>query len=209
MARVHPGLPAVRRPEQLSVVQRFAQLISTVGHPMLLLPLAIGFALQDARPGEGALPLSVVLLSLLLVAGFVVRARARAEVTDLDVSKREQRPRLYVVSIFAVASSAFLLWWVGQPAQVWQGSLVAMGLLFASGVVNQLGLKASLHTSFGVYAAGVLGTRSLTLGAAALFLAALVGWSRTVLSRHTWPEVLAGLGLGLLSGLCLLQLPLQ
>lgn len=175
---------------------------------MLLLPLAIGFALQDARPGEGALPLGVVALSLLLVAGFVVRAKARAEVTDLDVSKREQRPRLYLVSIGAVAASAFLLWWLGQPAQVWQGSLVAMGLLFLSGVVNQLGLKASLHTSFGVYAAGVLATRSLTLGAAALLLSALVGWSRTVLSRHTWPEVLAGLGLGVLSGVCLLQLPL-
>lgn len=188
-------------------MRRLAAVISLVGHPMLILPLAIGFVLAQAEAASIGLPLSLVVLSLLVVAVFVVRAKAKDQVTDLDVSRREQRPRLYLISIAAVAGSAGMMWRLGQPSQVWQGSLVAMGLLILSLLVNQLGLKASLHTSFGVYTAGVLATRDLRLGLLALVLAAVVGWSRTVLRRHTWPEVGAGFGLGLLGALGLLTLP--
>lgn len=181
--------------------------VSTVGHPLLILPLAIGFVLNDSGASAAWLPLSLVLLSLLVVAAFVVRAKAKDQISDLDVSRREQRPRLYLLSISAVAVSAVLMWRFGQPPQVWQGALVAMGLLLASAMVNQLGLKASLHTSFGVYAAGVLATTNLTLGLLGLALAALVGWSRVVLGRHSWPEVAAGLMLGLVSAAALRGVP--
>jgi membrane-associated phospholipid phosphatase len=64
--------------------------------------------------------------------------------------------------------------------------------------------KASLHTVFALYAAGLWGAWSIGAGIVAVPLAASVAWSRVRLGRHSCKEVLAGATVGLAAAFALL-----
>ncbi|MFO0728710.1 MAG: hypothetical protein U1E65_33340 [Myxococcota bacterium] len=179
---------------------RLARFCSIAGHPMILVPASITAARLKTGGLESSLQImGFVVGSLLAVAIYVVRALKKQEVSDIDVSRREQRPKMFALAISCTALTVLGLWWLGQPAPVLVGSGVALLLLSVGAVVNHLGLKVSLHTAFAVYAAAIFLSASVLLGVVGGLIALAVGWSRVVLKRHTPREVAAGLLLGVVT----------
>jgi hypothetical protein len=116
--------------------------------------------------------------------------------SDMDVSKREQRPFLftifgaitiiYLISLFIFQAPLVLF------ISVWGG----MVGIFITSLVN-MKIKASLHVAA---LTGILITlfKLYSLPGYFFLLIPLVGWSRIKLERHTGREVIAGLFLGIM-----------
>lgn len=187
-----PALPPV------DPLYPLARSLSVLGHPFIVLPASVA-ALSVLRGGDvraGALLGGLfVVVSVLIVAG--VKA---GRFNDFDVSERERRPGFYLLIIAGAAALAYSL---RADPQAVSACLSAGALLVVCGVVNRW-TKASLHTAFGLYAAGFWAAWSLAAGLAALPLAAAVAWSRLHLRRHSLKEVLVGAALGVLAAVALL-----
>lgn len=97
---------------------------------MLLVPAAIGAARYQSGELKSSLQISgLVLGALTIVAIYVVRAFRNNEVSDIDVSRREQRPRMFAIAISSTLVTLLSLWFLGQPASVLLGAGVALALL--------------------------------------------------------------------------------
>ena len=183
-----------------------ARVLSVIGHPALLLPVAVTAAASAA--GTPAPLLRVVVGTILAVALIVglysvwqVRAGRWAHV---DASHPRERSQLNLFLALLLCAAAALLFTLGQPPAVAAGPLLAALLVLLTHGLRRW-LKVSLHAAFAAFAAALLWPdlpAALAVGA----LAAAVGWSRLVLRRHTRAEVLLGLLLGAAFGSALLQL---
>lgn len=172
--------------------------LSIVGHPFILVPLAIVFA---TRSSEARGPvLTLVAISMVLIAVFVVRQLRRGAVTDVDVSTREHRPGFYALAIGTSVVSTVILYAMRQPLVAVRGAGVSAALLVVSAIANTK-LKVSLHTAFALMAAGIAYNAGLAYGGAFLVAALAVAWARVAYGRHTRPEVIGGGALGILAAL--------
>lgn len=179
-------------------VQRLARYLSIIGHPFIALPASVGAvsALNDADE-RAAVRLGVVFV---VVSACVVMGMATGRFNDFDVSERQRRPAFY-----ALVTGATLALGAGlrdEPGALATCS-VAAAVLAVCGVLNRR-TKASLHTAFALYAAGLWGAWCISAGLAALPIAAAVAWSRVRLGRHTWSEVGCGALVGVVGGVCLM-----
>jgi membrane-associated phospholipid phosphatase len=178
-----------------------ARFVSIAGHPFVLIPLCVGVAALRTLPNDKAAQVIGALLGSLAIFGGYVVVKVRQGVwTNVDVSVREQRPKMYLVAISATGASLAFLWLTGQPPPVLRGCAIALLLLILGAVVNRW-IKASLHVAFGIYAAAIAAGVDPIAGAVVLLASAMVGWSRVVLGRHTRAEVLAGAILGVVASL--------
>ena len=180
-----------------------ARALSIIGHPALLMPIAIAATAAAAEAPPQLL--RVAFGSAVAVAAVVglfslwqVRAGRWLHVDASRPSERRQLTRLLAVLLGAIALA---LWASGQASAVAAGPLpVALPVLVAHALRRRL--KVSLHAAYAVLAAALLWPH--VLGTALVGLLALgVAWSRLELRRHTRAEVLAGLLLGALSGAAL------
>ena len=190
-------MPPQPAPDPLHAVARF---LSIVGHPFLVLPASIGgiAVLRGGDPQTGlALAAAFLVVSLAIVLG--VRA---GRFNDFDVSERERRPGFYALAILVTIVLAARL---RQEPQAFWACVTAGATLIVSGLLNRR-IKASLHTVFALYAAGLWFVWSSRAGLLALPVAAAVAWSRLYLRRHSGAEVLVGAAVGLLAGTALVLL---
>lgn len=180
-----------------------ARALSIIGHPALLMPLAIAVAATATEAPPQLL--RVAFGSAVAVAAVVglfslwqVRAGRWLHVDASRPSERRQLTRLLAVLLGAIAVA---LWASGQAPAVTAGPLlVALPVVVAHALRRRL--KVSLHAAYAVLAAALLWPQ--LLGTALVGLLALgVAWSRLELRRHTRAEVLAGLLLGAASGAAL------
>jgi hypothetical protein len=132
----------------------------------------------------------------ILFLGLFVYAGVRKKVfTDLDVSKREQRPLLFFVSLLFCASYLVSVILLRAPfiLAIFAMSVI-VGISFAY-VINTK-IKASMHvaviTAFTIPVAASFRNSYFLL----LLLIPLVGWARLKTKRHTLPEVLMGGAVG-------------
>jgi hypothetical protein len=128
---------------------------------------------------------------LMLLALFVVLGVKNRVFTDLDISKREQRPLMFLVSLLFGTVYLITLFILHGPFILFILTVsVLLGLCFVS-IINQW-VKASMHVA--AISALVLpvaisfGKYYLLL----LLLIPLVIWARLTTKRHTVPEVIAG-----------------
>lgn len=115
-------------------------------------------------------------VSVAIVLG--IRAGRFDDFDDFDVSEREQRAGFYPLVIAGIIGVAYSF---RQDAQAMRACISAGALLVSCSAANRW-LKASLHTAFGLYAAGLWATWSLSAGLLALPFAAAVAWSRVYVS---------------------------
>lgn len=180
-----------------------ARVLSIVGHPALLMPVAVA----AAASGPGAPPqlLRVALSTAVAVAvivGLVSLWQVRSgRWAHVDASHPAERRQLNVLLAGLLCAAAALLWVLGQPPAVAAGPLLAALLVLLTHALRRW-LKVSLHAAFALFAATlvwphVLGTLAIGM------LAVGVAWSRLMLRRHTLPEVLTGLLLGAAFGAAL------
>lgn len=133
----------------------------------------------------------------LAVAGIFVIYEVKNKVfSDMDVSKREQRPLLFAVIAGITAIYLLSLYFLKAPAElfvsVWG---VMVGILLAT-IVNTR-IKASLHVC-SITAVCLTIVRLYYLSPVILLIIPIVAWSRVKIRRHSVPEVFSGFILGMI-----------
>ena len=130
---------------------------------------------------------------------------ATDRISDLDMSKREEREQVFVVFVIFFALGTIDLWLIGAPAII----TASMAGYAASSLVVQwitrywkisthaLGITAPLIALCVIY-----GTRPLPF----LILIPIVCWARVYLRAHTVLQVVAGVGLASVSTLVVFRL---
>ena len=134
---------------------------------------------------------------LLIIGLTVLFALKKGYFTDLDISRREQRPLLFLLlSVFSILYFCVLFYFDGPLVL-----FISLGGIFFSILVFAFintRVKASIHVasisalifSFSILYSGVFFLF--------LFLIPLIAWSRLFLKKHTAEEVLVGGVVGIL-----------
>ena len=180
-----------------------ARVLSIVGHPALLMPVAVAAAASgpDAPPQLLRVALATA-VAVALIVGLVSLWQVRSgRWAHVDASHPRERSQLNLLLAGLLYAAAALLWVLGQPPAVIGGPLLAALLVLLTHALRRW-LKVSLHAAFALFAAALVWPHvpgALAIGALALGVA----WSRLVLGRHTRAEVLTGLLLGAAFGAAL------
>ncbi|MEO6366047.1 MAG: phosphatase PAP2 family protein [Luteimonas sp.] len=183
-----------------------ARAVSILGHPLLMLPLAV-LALSAASDGGGS-------NTLVIAVGFgaftaVVMAYSwwqvrRGHWQHVDASARRERVALNRFLLVALACAAVLAWF-GAMRELALGMGVS-ALLIAVAMLSSHYCTLSLHLAFAVFAALLLWSIDWRIGAGGLVFAALLAWSRLALQRHSPHDLVAGAAAGLFAGVVFWQL---
>lgn len=142
-----------------------------------------------------ALILVLLLAAMGAVAFYVGRGHRRGELSDIDVSRREQRSGVFRVAIGSLSAVMLALYLTGSSPPAFRGATVANALFVVCAIVNRR-LKASLHCAFAMLAAGIVFPVNRPLGVVFAVAALVIGWGRVAYKRHTLIEVIVGLILG-------------
>ncbi len=181
-----------------------ANVLSTIGHPLVLLPLTIALSLLGRLSGTRlVVVVAVFLASTVIPMLFIIRRKVAAgRWSDMDVSDHGQRSGLYKVALPIILTSIGIFWVFEFPRGLIVGSLVSLILLLAGMAINRFS-KLSMHAMFGAYCVVILLVGSLALGFAGALLVAGMSWSRVVLGRHSIMQVIGGNFLGAAAGVLL------
>lgn len=187
--------------EKKSFRQALAQAISVIVHPVafpLLTLAAIAFTETSSIRSSLIVCLIALALTTAPVAALVGFQVARGHWTDLDVSVRQQRYALYPIGLICALLMVAALAYVSAP----HGAIAAaIAMTLANGVdgVINFAYKVSAHATAAAACAALLWLFVPGWGAPAALAAALVGWSRVELGRHTTGQVLLGWLVGVAS----------
>jgi hypothetical protein len=175
-----------------------ARFISFVFNPYFLI-IPIPYLLVVRQTGNPLLAIKWLLFSfcfLLAVGVSILVAVKMGYFSDLDISKREQRPKFFLLlTLFSCIYFLALSFFKGPLTLFVAISGIFLSILVFSFVNTRI--KVSIHVasitallvSFSLLYSGIF----LLL----LFLIPLIGWSRLRVHRHTREEVLAGAALGI------------
>lgn len=173
---------------------RTARVISLVGHPSVLIPIAVAVASRNVT--TAAVVVATSAIPLYLITRRQVRLGAWS---DYDVSRHDQRSSLYRIAFPLMALCALALYLSGAGPQTMRGVLAGIGMLVA-GLLGNRWLKISMHMMFDAFAAVVITRVHPRLLPVMILVVLLVAWSRLHLKRHTGAEVLVGIVIGLAAG---------
>jgi hypothetical protein len=170
--------------------------LSVLGHPALLMPLALALASQGAGTPRRWLwvALATALAVAVIVGAYSLLQVQRGRWAHVDASQPHERRQLNRLLLLLLCAAAALLWALGQPPSLAAGPLLAALVVLLAHLLRRW-LKVSLHAAFAVLAVAMVWPALPATPALAL-LAVGVAWSRRVLGRHTRNEVLLGLALG-------------
>lgn len=132
-----------------------------------------------------------ILLVTLVPLAYIIYLLRRGEISDLHLRRREQRPRIILVSLVSWLVALVVLVAFGAPWQLI--AFLGAGLIafVVSGAIT-LRWKISFHTGV---AGGVLTVLTLIFGTGVLLMLPLLlilGWARVELRDHTPAQVIAG-----------------
>jgi membrane-associated phospholipid phosphatase len=187
---------ALPRTRLAALRHEFAALVSAIIHPILfpLVTLIVVSLMATHDVGKTLLYAGLaVALTALPVALIVFVQVRRGRWTDLDVSQRKQRYSLYPLTLVCLGVLAYLYYRLQAPREA---VVSVVSLLLANvvdGIIN-LYWKISAHATTAAACASLLWqlTPGHTWGPPAAAGAALVGWSRVELGRHTTWQVIMG-----------------
>ncbi len=176
-----------------------AHFISLLFNPVFLL-LPIPYLLVVRETGDPIYALKWTIFSLffiVLIGIFMGYAVRRGYFTDFDVSKKEQRPLLFLfVGLVSIIYFLSLLYLQG-PVVLF---IVLAGVLFSVLVFSFLNtrIKASIHlatVSALIFSLSILYSDVFLL---LLILIPIVAWSRIHIKRHTLQETIVGTATGVI-----------
>ena len=181
------------------MIKLFAKFISTVINPLVILAI-LPYILVFKATGDLSKTYFWTIFSLIFILTFSIFVLIGIEkgfFSDLDVSRRKQRPLLYT---FAIAMSSFyvtFLYFLKAPEVLF---IALFGLVFgliSMEFINKI-TKASIH----VATISAFST-ALTLGFGPLFVLSfifvpLVAWSRITTHNHTKRQTVIGGIMGIL-----------
>lgn len=178
-----------------------ARTLSIVGHPVVLMPVAVAIGAVGSNAPAARLHASVgaAVLVAVIAGAFSLWQVRSGRWSHVDASHPRERRQLNAFLAGLLFGAAALLAWWGASRNGAAGAASA-GALVAVAHLLRRWLKVSLHTAFAVFAAAVAWP-SVAATLLILGLAAGVAWSRLALQRHTLAEVALGLLLGAATGL--------
>lgn len=182
-------------------LRTFARWVSIVGHPFVLLMVYVVAASVEYLPRGQVLPAAgLVFVLAILPMTIHLQRQARRGVTNFDVSAQELRGPVYGLGLGLGLLLLVVFYGLGAPPPLLRGLWVGIVMVIVASLIN-LRLKVSLHSAFAAWVSlGIFflyPRLALVLGAWVL----LVTWSRLKLERHSLPEVIAGVALGILAAL--------
>ena len=188
-----------------SLVYRAAYTCSVMGNPLFIGAIflfAFCLRLLDASRAMAIMAALIALLFLPIAIWIQIRVRT-GRYSDFDVSRREDRKTMYPMVLVLILFATGLLFFTRQPKMLSVGMLCVSTMIVVAYLTNQW-IKISLHTVFCFFFALVAIKISVAWLAPMLIFAVLVAFSRLILKRHRVVELMAGAGLGLLTGSLLL-----
>lgn len=183
-----------------------AKYISIIGHPFVTIPVFLIIILFVREGVDNAKTLATMIIGgIFAPISLVTYIRVkRGKYTNLDVSDRRQRQRWFILTTALILIVTALLWITRQDTLVSIALTVSLFLMIVSQAVNTL-IKASMHVAYHTYLGFVIFYLNPWTGAIFLLFLPLLAWSRVYLKRHTKPEVVAGLVLGVFFGIIFLS----
>jgi membrane-associated phospholipid phosphatase len=180
-----------------------AKAISAIIHPVVF-PLLTLAAITYTQTGSLRAAVNICLIAIALttapVAALVGFQVARGRWTDLDVSVRQQRYLLYPIGLVCALLMTGVFVWIGAPHATIAAALTFTLANTVDGVINYA-YKVSGHATAAAGCATLLWLFVPGWGVPAAIAAALVGWSRVELGRHTTGQVILGWSVGIASAL--------
>lgn len=183
-----------------------AKYISIVGHPFVTIPVFLLIILFVREDIDNAKTLATMIIGgIFAPISLVTYIRVkRGKYTNLDVSDRRQRQRWFMLTTTLILIVTALLWITEQDILISIALTVSLFLMIVSQLLNTM-IKASMHTAYHTYLGFVIFYLNSWIGVAFFLFLPFLAWSRVYLKRHTKPEIMAGLGLGILFGIIFLN----
>ena len=186
-----------------------ARFISFIFNPIILL-VTIPFFLLYRISGDfvtAVMWTGYTFVFLLAMTVFLAFAVQKKIFTDMDVSKREQRPLLFKISFVMVIIYIIGLFLFEGPHFLISLSLGIILAILADSYINRR-IKASIHVATVTALIFALAVVYHGYYLVSLAIIPLVGWARVKIKRHTLPETVVGGLLGILISLCVYGLNL-
>ena len=185
--------------------QQVALAISRLAHPLMLISLFIIYSTFSIHEPQTAAWTSVAILGIAVIPliGWNSWKTHKGVYSNFDVSIREQRFSMFGI-IFTLSFLLIgFLYFSGQPSVLLIGCLLLIEALLLVFLLN-FWIKASLHMTVSTFIACGLLPLNLVLAGILFAVIPLIGWARITQKRHSREEVLAGLAIGLFTGVQLL-----
>ncbi|TDK32791.1 hypothetical protein [Luteimonas terrae] len=184
-----------------SVSTTAARVVSIALHPFVVfaaLAMLAAWRVDPASLPRTALGIGV---AIMIVSLFIWQRRRGGHWETVDASRRQERPLLYALAL--LVAGGYWLWMGGRASATSNGVLAAVAMLCVAGIANRW-IKLSLHMASLAFAGVASWPLSPVVAMLAVTLLPLLGWARLKMARHTLPEVLGGVLLGLVAGTGLL-----
>lgn len=183
------------------ILRTLSNIISTVGHPVLLVSVFVILVNFKEFGKEKAIELTLTALGVFVVPVvlYILYKMKKGDYHNFDVSERKKRNSLYPVIIVLQLILLGYLYFQDYSLMVKSGVWASMVLTIGGFIINQR-LKVSMHTTVSFFIAILLVSVENTYAFSMLFFAMAIAYSRVQLGRHTFPEIVVGTLLGLFSG---------
>ncbi|MDH5824108.1 hypothetical protein QFW77_14090 [Luteimonas sp. RD2P54] len=170
-----------------------ARPVSILGHPLLMLPLALLLpAVASGMPGAATTAAGFAAAAA-LVMGWSWRRVRTGRWAHVDASDTAERRSLNLFLLPVLAVAALLALHAAPNVALY---LALSASIVAAAILSSRWCKLSLHAAFAVFCGAMLLRWSAWAGAAVLAFAIAVLWSRLALARHLPRDLVAGAAAG-------------
>lgn len=187
---------------------KLANFISLAFDPIIVSTLTLFLIISKAEQDINRVSLwfaLVLVVGMLPPLVFLVIEKKRGKVTDWFLYNRKERIPIYIVTLISLSVTLFLIWKLDGPRTLLVFSLASLLNSIALAFSTYLGHKPSVHASATTFLVLVLLTAYSQAFWPAILLIPLVAWSRAILKKHTWPQLLAGVTITLVIVLAALK----
>jgi hypothetical protein len=182
----------------------FARVISIVGHPFVFVMLLLLLPFFTRGQLSALRLTAIVIVAALVPLGLFMRHRyTSGRWQTVDASARADRPVAYLAG-FAVLLPMSLYFLLHEKSSSLFRGCVAIAVMFGIAFALNRWIKFSGHLAFAAFTAVILGSIRFAYAVPVGLFIPLLGWSRLALQRHTFPEVIGGLFLGLIVAVIML-----
>lgn len=182
------------------MIERIAKFVSLVTDPGLVFLIGVAILQFQVGPTDYLKGLAFVLITSIPIAFAGIRTYLRDRDMAVDFNQGE-RNSIYLAAVFGFAFNSLIFGSQILQSNLWMN--VAMVFTIASVVfylVNHYFDKASIHVGMLTLWCMLLVEMVSINYAVGLALLVPVTWSRLHLHKHTWPQIMWGLSLGLIVG---------